>query len=60
MTDVSRHSWCKTKKPVDYKVFACHSSKKMKGNILHTVLKNGSDSYEEFMNNLESVAGGMG
>ncbi len=34
------------------------SSKKTKGNTLHTVLKNGSDSYEEFMNGLESVAGG--
>ncbi len=30
----------------------------MKGNALHTVLKNVSDSYEEFMNGLESVAGG--
>ncbi len=30
----------------------------MNGNALHSVPKNGSDSYEEFMNGLESVAGG--
>ncbi len=58
MPGVSRGSHCKTKKQVDYKVLAGLSSKKTKGNALHTVLKKGSENYEQFMKGLESVAGG--